>query len=191
MSMNKYGGVNDMPDGFTKTKLGKRIYSLWFGMLRRCYDAEQHKTKRGKSYKNVIVCDRWFYLKSFYEDIQKIEGYSKWADGKESMSLDKDLMAQEVSKIYSPRTCKFVTSAENMQEMNERCNTVVTAREYRKTIYVLFKEDEYHVFESEKDACDFLKVRKSSVSSSWKKGCKCKGYNIIRIGSKTEMEVEK
>ena len=30
MSMNKYGGVNDMPDGFTRTPLGKRVYSLWF-----------------------------------------------------------------------------------------------------------------------------------------------------------------
>jgi len=45
--MNKYGGVNDMPDGFTKTELGKRIYSLWFGMLRRCYDYKQHERKRG------------------------------------------------------------------------------------------------------------------------------------------------
>lgn len=189
MSMNKYGGVNDMPNGFTKTPLGKRVYSLWFGMLRRCYDYEQLGRKRGSSYSNIIVCDRWFYLKNFYEDIQKLDGYSEWLE-KETMSLDKDIIAQEVTKIYSPKTCKFVTQAENMQEMNKRCNTTDNAREYAKTIYVLFKDDEYKVFNTEKDTCEFLGVRESSVSSSWRNKCKCKGWNVIRIGNRAEMEGE-
>lgn len=97
-----------MPKGFTKTSLGKRVYALWFDMLRRFYDYEELNRKKGSSYSNVIVCDRWFYLKNFYEDIQKLEGYSEWLE-KESMSLDKDIIAQEVTKIYSPKTCKFVT----------------------------------------------------------------------------------
>lgn len=186
MSMNKYGGVNDMPDGFTKTPLGKRVYNLWFGMLRRCYDYKQLGRKRGSSYTNVVVCDRWFYLRNFYEDIRKLDGYSEWLE-KETMSLDKDIIAQEVTKIYSPKTCKFVTQTENMQEMNERCDTVEIAREYAKTIYVLFKGDEYKVFDTEKSACDFLGVRQCSVSSSWRDKCKCKGWNVIRIGRNAEM----
>ena len=38
MAKNKYGGINDMPSGWTKTDENKRVYTLWFGMLRRCYE---------------------------------------------------------------------------------------------------------------------------------------------------------
>ena len=187
MAMNKYGGVNDMPDGFTKTSLGKRIYSLWFGMLRRCYDYQQQCRKRGKTYSDVIVCDRWFYLKNFVEDIQKLEGYKEWCENNQSMSLDKDIKAQEITKIYSPNTCKFATIKENMQEMNNRCNSIEIAREYLKTTYILFKDDEYHIFEMEKDACKFLDVKKCSVASAYRRGWKCKGWNIIKLENKARM----
>lgn len=189
MSMNKYGGVNDMPDGFTKTELGKRIYALWFGILRRCYDVNQLNRKRGKSYSNVVVCDRWFYLKNFVEDIKELEGYKEWTESN-TMALDKDIIAQEVTKIYSPKTCKFVTKTENMQEMNTRCNTVEIAQDAIKTIYVLFAGDEYHVFDTEKDACVFLGVKQCSVSGAWYRKVKCKGYNVIRIGNHSEMEAD-
>jgi hypothetical protein len=189
MSMNKYGGVNDMPDGFTKTPLGKRVYSLWFGILRRCYDYQQHQRKRGKTYSNVIVCDRWFYLKNFYEDIQKLDGYSEWLE-KDTMSLDKDIYAQEITKIYSPSTCKFVTIKENIQEMNDRCDTVKYAKEANKTVYVIFKGDEYHVFDSEKDACEFLGVKKCSVAGAWRDKGKCRGWNVVRVGNCADMREE-
>ena len=41
MARNKYGGVNDMPAGWLANKENKRVYVLWFDMLRRCYDEEQ------------------------------------------------------------------------------------------------------------------------------------------------------
>ena len=189
MALNKYGGVNDMPEGFTKDPLGKRVYSLWFGILRRCYDYKQHNRKRGKSYSNVIVCDRWLYLKNFYEDIQKLEGYEEWTKSN-TMSLDKDILAQEVTKIYSPTTCKFVTIQDNIREMNERCNTIEIAREHLKTIYVLFKDDEYKIFDTEKSACKFLKVKQCSVSGAWRDKGKCKGWNVIRIGNIADMRGE-
>lgn len=191
MAMNKYGGINDMPEGWTKDNLlNKRIYMLWFGILRRCYEVSQLGRKRGKTYSSVVVCDRWFYLKNFVEDIKKLDGYNEWVESKESMALDKDIVAQEVTKIYSPKTCKFVTEKENLQEMNERCKTNEIAKEARKCVYVLFKGDEYHVFNSEKDACDFLKVKQCSISGSWRDKCKCKGYNVIRIGNCADMRGE-
>ena len=64
MAKNKYGGVNDMPAGWTKSKNNKRVYSLWFDMLRRCYDEEQLQRTKGKTYKDCSVCERWFYLES-------------------------------------------------------------------------------------------------------------------------------
>lgn len=50
--MNKYGGINDMPN------CDKRVYGLWFQMLRRCYDAEQQERSRGGSYIDCEVCER-------------------------------------------------------------------------------------------------------------------------------------
>ena len=92
MAQNKYGGVNDMPKGWTTKKVNKKIYSLWFDMLRRCYDEEQLKRTKGSSYKDCSVCDRWFYLSNFYEDIQKLPGYLEWANNGK-MSIDKDLFS--------------------------------------------------------------------------------------------------
>lgn len=183
MAMNKYGGINDMPDGFTKTELGKRVYNLWFGMLRRCYDVKQHERTRGKSYSNVIVCERWFYLKNFYEDIQKLDGYTDWLE-KDSMSLDKDLFAQEVTKIYSPQTCSFIPIADNIREMNERQRPYEQLHEKKKVYYVAFKGEEYHVFNSESEACEKLGVARCSVASAWHQKTKIKGYTIIRVGAK-------
>lgn len=96
---------------------------------------------------------------------------------------------QEVTKIYSPNTCKFVTKRENIQEMDRRCNTVEQAREYLKTSYILFRNDEYKMFDSEKEACEFLGVKECSVSGAYRHGWKCKGWNIIRLGNGTKMEV--
>ena len=39
--MNKYGCINDMPN------CDKRVYNLWFQMLRRCYDTTQHEREKG------------------------------------------------------------------------------------------------------------------------------------------------
>lgn len=191
MSMNKYGGVNDMPDGWTRDNpLNKRIYMLWFGMLRRCYDTDQLSRKRGSSYSRVIVCERWFYLRNFVEDIQKLDGFHEWATGQESMALDKDFAAQEVTKIYSPSTCSFVTVIDNIREMNGRCNAVRYAQEASKTIYVLFKDDNYMMFNSEKEACEYLGVKQCSVAGAWRDKGKCKGWNVVRIGNRADMRGE-
>ena len=70
--MNKYGGINDMPN------CDKRVYGLWFQMLRRCYDTKQHEREKGKSYVDCEVCDRWKMLSCFAKDIKKLEGYNDW-----------------------------------------------------------------------------------------------------------------
>lgn len=189
MSINKYGGVNDLPSGFTKTDLGKKIYNLWFGMLRRCYDSNQLARKRGQSYKDVIVCNRWFYLKNFYEDIQKVDGYAEWllSDG---LSLDKDSKALEGIKIYSPETCVFISKADNMREMNKRCNTVKIAQEHSKAKYRLEKDGEVKEFDTEKDACVFLGVKQCSVAGAWRDKGTCKGWKVTRLGYSADMREE-
>ena len=46
MSKNKYGGINDMESRWTKIPENKKVYMLWFDMLRRCYDDAQIKSEK-------------------------------------------------------------------------------------------------------------------------------------------------
>lgn len=62
-------------------------------------------------------------------------------------------------------------------------------KDYRHSVrYALIKNGERIEFESEKEACDFLGVRRCSVSSCFRNGYKCKGYDIERIGLSTHGE---
>ena len=184
MARNKYGGVNDMPSGWAKEN--KKVYILWLDMLRRCYDKDQQSRSKGKSYADCEVCDRWFYLSNFYEDIQRLPGYSEWErNGK--MSIDKDLFSMG-AKEYSPKTCCFVPSSVNIAEKNRRNPTIQKAIEANKTQYVLSKGEERLVFQSEKEACEKLGVEKCSISSCYRRGYKCKGYSIERESARMDLE---
>ena len=72
MKHNKYGGYADC-------KVDKRVYGLWYQMLRRCYDEEQQKRVQGRTYKECFVCERWMVLSNFAKDIKRLEGYEKMA----------------------------------------------------------------------------------------------------------------
>jgi hypothetical protein len=49
-----------------------------------------------------------------------------------------------------------------------------------KIAYDLQKDEQIIHFSSEKEACEFLGVKKCTVSSSYRYGCKCKGYKISK-----------
>lgn len=169
-----------MESGWTKTPENKKVYMLWFDMLRRCYDDAQIKRDRGSSYENCIVCDRWFYLSKFYEDIQKLNGYKEWTNNGK-MSLDKDIFSKG-AKIYSPETCCFVPMSINISEANARnLQNIKKLHERRKVKYVLSKSDERLVFNSEKEACEAMGVHKCSIASCYRRGYKCKGYEISKL----------
>ena len=179
--MNKYGGVNDLPG------CDKRVYGLWFQMLRRCYDPKQLTRDRGKSYADCIVCDRWKYLSNFAKDIKTIDGYSEWK-ANIGYCLDKDTKIPG-SRIYSRATCRFIPYTENIRDISKRHPGITkSANEANKTVYVLQKENELLVFPSEKAACEYLGVVKCSVSSCYHKGHKCKGYKIQRAKMDKEEE---
>ncbi|QIZ02645.1 hypothetical protein AhyVDH1_040 [Aeromonas phage AhyVDH1] len=91
-------------------------YSTWRSMIWRCYAGGN------ACYTDVTVCERWHNFQTFCEDIQKLEGYDKWAayhmgvrpDG--IIELDKDLKAiPGQPKQYSPETCCFLTKTDNLR----------------------------------------------------------------------------
>lgn len=185
---NQFGGINDMPVGYTTTFEGRLVYALWYRVLRRCYDTAQLRRPRGKSYANVKVCDRWFSLRNFAEDIKKLPNYNEWLCHP-TMQLDKDINSNG-EHIYSPKTCSFVSRTENMREMNNRCQTVKIAREALKTKYQLEKGDEVQMFDTEKEACAFLGVKQCSVAGAWRDRGTCRGWKVTRIGNSAAMRGE-
>ena len=77
-------GINDMPWGWaSENEWNWMVYQKWYGMLRRCYDEDFHKTKNGKNYIGCTVCDRWLTLSNFVEDVPKI--MCKWALEREAL----------------------------------------------------------------------------------------------------------
>lgn len=133
--MNKYGGINDLHGCDSK------VYRLWYSMLRRCYDKEQHARMRGKSYEDCEVCDRWKSLSNFADDIAELDGYGEWLAGS-GYCLDKDTLKQG-NKIYSKENCRFIPMAENIGDIHKRHpQNVEVLHEKRKSRYRLTKGDE-------------------------------------------------
>ena len=127
-------------------------------MLRRCYDTTQHERVRGKSYANCEVCDRWKTLSCFVKDIKKLDGYNDWLT-KMGYCLDKDIKIPG-NKVYC-----------NIRDISKRHPSITKkANEAHKAKYVLEANDVTLLFDSEKAACEFLGVKKCSVSSCYHKG---------------------
>ena len=82
-------------------------YSIWSGMLRRCYDDKWKK--KHPTYKNCIVCDEWHNFQNFAKWYE--ENY--WEPINERVELDKDIL-QYNEKIYSPNTCFLVSQRINL-----------------------------------------------------------------------------
>lgn len=94
-----YFGVGDY-----KAKIDGKMtksYSIWSGMIRRCYDEKTYKKQ--PTYKNVIVWEGWHNYQVFAEWVEK--NWKPYMD--KTWDLDKDIICPDC-KIYSPETCAFV-----------------------------------------------------------------------------------
>lgn len=85
----------------TKYPANTKHYTLWYGMLKRCYDTSLH-TKINKTYKNCTVSDNFLHYEYFYEWCNKQIGFTD-----SHFELDKDLLIK-ANNVYSEYTCAFV-----------------------------------------------------------------------------------
>lgn len=84
--------------------MGGGIYSVWSGVIYRCY-SEKWKLKC-PSYKNVTVCREWHNFQVFAEWYE--ENYPLHIDNIK-FELDKDLKQYGLEhKVYSPETCVII-----------------------------------------------------------------------------------
>lgn len=59
------------------------------------------------------------------------------------------------------------------------------------TPYILTDGEKYLSFPSEQSTCEYLGVAKGTVSQSYRLGCTCKGYKVIRAISERELYMDK
>jgi hypothetical protein len=105
-------GVNDWVGNISVG--GKLImeYTLWNGMLKRCFSAKLKQ--RRPTYEGVTCSKDWLSMTSFIKDVSQMKGF-----GLNGWELDKDIL-QNGNKLYSKDTCCFVP-----QELN----TLLTKRD--------------------------------------------------------------
>lgn len=120
MVQNK--GINDMEKGWKrKNEYNLRVYTLWNGMLYRCYSESFHKKQN--TYRECYVCDRWLKLSNFVEDIVKIDNYEYWLNNpNQKIALDKDIKSNGKNKCYCLSECLFVSQKENTEQSNKTRN---------------------------------------------------------------------
>lgn len=62
---------------------------------------------------------------------------------------------------------------------------------YKRTPYILTDGADYLVFDTEKDACEYLGVSKCTVASCGRRHTKCKGYTVIKGISEESIYMDK
>lgn len=91
------------------------VYTLWTGMLNRCYNRAYHR--KHPTYIGCEVAQEWRNYQDFFLSVRSVEGFDKWCEYQMGESdvqyaLDKDKKV-EGNTLYSPQTCTFITVTEN------------------------------------------------------------------------------
>ena len=101
-------------------------YSLWSGMMERCYSSKLHA--KYPSYIGCTVCDEWHDFQVFGDWLE-----INYVDGCE---LDKDIKIKGNS-VYSPAACKFVTKKDNTTEASAKHYKFISPEGEEVNIYNL------------------------------------------------------
>lgn len=116
-------GIKLKKHGLSNTKL----YSIWSGMKRRCYNKNERAYKHYGG-RGITICDEWKNdFMSFY-DWAMNNGYS------EGLTIDRI----DNNKGYSPENCRWATVKE--QNRNYRRNIKVEYKGETKTLVELAEE---------------------------------------------------
>lgn len=131
-SFSNFGGII----GYANTSKNKKEYSVWSGMMRRCYD-KKHDSYKYYGAEGIKVCERWKRFDYFLQDIQKVKGYNKEDFYNNKIELDKDLSQK---KEYSFNNCEFLSSAKNNLYTRKQKEFCVTFPNGTTKIYKSKKE---------------------------------------------------
>lgn len=102
---------------------GNPFYPTWFGMMRRCYNKDNHNYERYGA-RGITVCEEWHDPKKFISWAESSIGIKK-----KGYSLER----KDNNLGYSPENCTWAT-AKN-QARNRRSNRIETINGVSKTFY--------------------------------------------------------
>lgn len=89
------------------------LYSVWRGMLERCYD-ENNRYYKNYGFRGIAVCEEWRTDFQIFYDWAIANGYKK------GLSIDR----KDANGEYAPHNCRFVTM--KVQQNNRTNNRLVT-----------------------------------------------------------------
>lgn len=88
-------------------ELPTKHVSLWFNMMKRCYQNETTQIDPPS------VCKRWRNLYLFSQDLKRLAGYQEWLESEGEYHLDKDIK-KKGNRVYSLEHCQFVPARINI-----------------------------------------------------------------------------
>lgn len=94
-SSPKFNSESITTHGMSRT----RVYKIWAGMISRCRNPSDEKSKRLYSDKGIEVCERWKTFENFFQDM---------GDAPIGASIDRI----DGSKNYEPSNCRWATPEE-------------------------------------------------------------------------------
>jgi len=100
----KYGQITGSKYSSKEKGSKTKEYNTWNLMFSRVNESYKEKNK---SYKDIKICDEWYYYPNFFEWITSQENYELWKNN-DNWAIDKDILSDPNNKIYSPDTCCLV-----------------------------------------------------------------------------------
>lgn len=114
----KHGNIKDV-DNILMTKLGHKIYNLWYGIWER--GGLNKREKYLKYYADVTVCDEWIYLSNFISWLELQPRYEEFVNNLQlRWVIDKDAK-KAGNRVYCPEYCTLMLASDNCREVLSRC----------------------------------------------------------------------
>jgi hypothetical protein len=121
--------AKEKPAHYTHGLHDHNLYTIWQGIKRRCYSKSEPSYPQYGG-RGVRMCEDW---------LRHPENFIKWAldnGWKKGLQIDKDIIGNGL--LYSPETCKIVTSKENN---NNRSNNRLIEYDGKKQTLAQWAEE--------------------------------------------------
>lgn len=102
-------------------KYNKRLYDIWRGMKRRCFEVS-HPSYKNYGKRGIIVCDKWINDYTAFRDWAVINGYT------DELTIDRI----DNNGNYEPTNCRWIPFSENC--LGKRDNVYITIGNATKTM---------------------------------------------------------
>lgn len=137
LNNNKVAGVGT---GGEFRSIDEKLYSIWNGMLHRCYDTKKESEVKYYKNNNIFVDERWHHFPNFVDDVKKLEGWELKKAFWEDYSLDKDFY---MSNKYGPETCKWACKTSQNINTSRASNGIIQITRPDGVVFITMNAKEF------------------------------------------------